>query len=221
MVLVSDKFSIMFSNELNQYINDFTSQEDKVLYELQRETNLKVMYPRMISGPVQGKFLEMISYMIQPQNVLEVGTYTGYSAICFAKGLAKSGQLHTIELNPELCDFAGKYFKKAGVSEKIVQHIGNALDIIPQLDKQWDLVFLDADKENYLNYYKLVFDRVRRGGFILADNVLWDGKVLKPKTNIDKETKGIIEFNNFVKDDDRVENLLLSLRDGIMILRKL
>jgi len=211
----------MLSNELNQYIEDHTSSEDEVLYELQRQTNLKILYPRMISGSVQGKFLEMISYMIQPKNVLEVGTYTGYSAICFAKGLSKTGQLHTIELNPELCDFASKYFKKAGVSEKIVQHIGNALDIIPQLDKQWDLVFLDADKENYLNYYKLVFEKVRKGGFILADNVLWDGKVLNPTANSDKETKGIVEFNNFIKNDDRVENLLLSLRDGVMVLRKL
>ncbi len=211
----------MLSNELNQYIKDFTSPEDKVLYELQRETNLKVLYPRMISGPVQGRFLEMVSYMIQPENVLEIGTYTGYSAICFAKGLAKPGQVHTVELNPELCDFANKYFKMAGVSEKIVQHIGNALEIIPQLDKQWDLVFLDADKENYLNYYHLVFDKLKKGGFILADNVLWDGKVLNPQLNNDKETIGIIEFNNFVKSDKRVENLLLPLRDGIMILRKL
>jgi len=211
----------MISNELNQYIQDFTTKEDKVLYELQRATNLKVLYPRMISGPVQGKFLEMLSYMIQPKNVLEVGTYTGYSAICFAKGLSSNGQIHTVELNPELCDFAAEYFIKAGVSEKITQHIGNALEIIPQLDKQWDLVFLDADKENYLNYYHLVFNNVRKGGFILADNVLWDGKVLNPHPNSDKETNGIIEFNNFVKGDKRVENLLLPLRDGIMILRKL
>lgn len=211
----------MLSNDLNQYIQEFTSLEDKVLSELQRETHLKVLYPRMISGPVQGKFIEMVSHMIKPESMLEVGTYTGYSAICFAKGLAEAGQLHTIELNPELCDFAAKYFKKAGLSDKIVQHIGNALDIIPTIDKKWDLVFLDADKENYLNYYNLVFDNVKKGGFILADNVLWDGKVLNPEDNKDKETKGIVEFNNFIKNDDRVENLLLPLRDGIMILRKL
>lgn len=211
----------MLSNDLNQYIQEFTSREDKVLSDLQRETHLKVLYPRMISGPVQGKFLEMVSAMVKPENILEVGTYTGYSAICFAKGLAEAGQLHTIELNPELCDFANKYFKKAGLSDKIVQHIGNALDIIPTIDKKWDLVFLDADKENYLNYYNLVFDNVKKGGFILADNVLWDGKVLNPEVNKDKETKGIIEFNNFIKNDDRVENLLLPLRDGIMILKKL
>lgn len=211
----------MLSNDLNQYIQEFTSREDKVLSDLQRETHLKVLYPRMISGPVQGKFLEMVSAMVKPENILEVGTYTGYSAICFAKGLAEAGQLHTIELNPELCDFAAKYFKKAGLSDKIVQHIGNALDIIPTVNKKWDLVFLDADKENYLNYYNLVFDNVKKGGFILADNVLWDGKVLNPEVNKDKETKGIIEFNNFIKNDDRVENLLLPLRDGIMILKKL
>lgn len=211
----------MLSNDLNQYIQEFTSQEDKILSDLQRETHLKVLYPRMISGPVQGKFIEMVSSMMKPESILEVGTYTGYSAICFAKGLADAGQLHTIELNPELCDFAIKYFKKAGLSDKIVQHIGNAIDIIPTLDKKWDLVFLDADKENYLNYYHLVFDNVKKGGFILADNVLWDGKVLNPEVNKDKETKGIVEFNNFVKNDDRVENLLLPLRDGIMILKKL
>ena len=159
--------------------------------------------------------------MIQPENMLEVGTYTGYSAICLAKGLIKAGLLHTVEFNPELCDFAKKYFIKAGISDKIVQHIGNALDIIPHLNKPWDLVFLDADKENYLNYYHLVFDNVKKGGFILADNALWDGKVLNPEVNNDRETKGIIEFNNFVKNDKRVENLLLPLRDGIMILRKL
>ena len=211
----------MLSKELNQYVKDYTSFEDEVLYELQRETNLKVLYPRMISGPVQGKFLEMVSYMVQPENILEIGTYTGYSAICFAKGLAENGQLHTIELNPELCDFAKKYFIKAGISKKVVQHIGNALDIIPRLIKQWDLVFLDADKENYLNYYHLIFETVKKGGFILADNVLWDGKVLNPEVNSDKETQGIVEFNNFVKNDKRVENLLLPLRDGVMVLRKL
>lgn len=216
-----DKFINMLSEELNQYVEEFTSHEDKILHELQRETNLKVLYPRMLSGSVQGKFLEMISHMIRPEFILEVGTYTGYSAICFARGMASSGQLHTIEINPELCDFANKYFVKSKTSERITQHIGNALEIIPELKMKWDLVFLDADKENYLNYYNLVFDNVKKGGFILADNVLWDGKVLDPKFNKDKETRGIVEFNNFVKNDSRVENLLMPLRDGIMILRKL
>jgi len=211
----------MFSKEIEEYIKAYSSKEDEILYKLQRETYLKVFYPRMISGPVQGKFLEMTSAMIQPENVLEVGTFTGYSTICFAKGLAENGLIDTIEINPELHEFASKYFKMAGFSDQIIQHIGNAVDIIPTLNKQWDLVFLDADKENYLNYYQLVFNNVKRGGFILVDNVLWDGKVLNPEKHNDKETTGIIEFNNFIRNDERVQNILLPLRDGIMILRKL
>jgi predicted O-methyltransferase YrrM len=163
----------------------------------------------------------MVSAMIQPENVLEVGTFTGYSTICFARGLSKTGHIDTIEINPELYDFAHKYFIKGGLLNRITQHIGNAMDIIPSLKKQWDLVFLDADKENYLNYYKLLIDKVKKGGFILADNVLWDGKVLNPEKYNDKETLGIVNFNNFVKNDERVQNLLLPLRDGIMVLQKL
>jgi len=211
----------MFSKEIDEYVKSYSSPEDEILYNLQRETYLKVLYPRMISGPVQGKFLEMVSAMIQPENVLEVGTFTGYSTICFARGLAKTGHIDTIEINPELHDFAHGYFQKAKVSNKITQHIGNALEIIPTLDKQWDLVFLDADKENYLNYYNLVFENVKKGGFILVDNVLWDGKVLNPEKYNDKETLGIVSFNNFIKNDIRVQNMLLPLRDGVMVLQKL
>jgi predicted O-methyltransferase YrrM len=174
-----------------------------------------------MSGHLQGKFLEMISWMIRPERVLEIGTYTGYSAICLASGLSENGLIHTIEVNQELEDFIKRYIKKAGLTGKINIHIGNALEIIPRLDETFDLVFIDADKENYLNYYNLVFEKVRKGGFILADNALWNGKVVESNKKPDKETEGIIEFNDFVRNDKRVENVLLPLRDGVMIVRKL
>ncbi len=159
--------------------------------------------------------------MISPKTILEIGTYTGYSAICLAKGLSVDGILHTIEIKPELKIFSERYFERSGLKYKIQQHTGNALDIIPQMDEVFDLVFIDADKENYLNYYKFVFDKVKNGGFILADNALWDGKVVDAHDSQDNETKGIVEFNNFIQQDRRVENMLLPLRDGIMIVRKL
>ncbi len=207
-------------NELENYLLAHTGTEDTVLIELTRETHIKTMFPRMLSGHLQGKFLEMISYMIDPATILEIGTFTGYSAICLARGLKDGGMLHTIDVDPELEYLAKGYFEKAAVQDKIIQHIGNALEIIPSLDYLFDLVFIDADKENYLNYYHLVFDKVRTGGFILADNALWDGKVVLPDGKLDKETKGIKEFNDFVHNDKRVENMLLPLRDGIMVLRK-
>lgn len=211
----------MLSEKLENYILDHTTAEDSLLADLNRETHLKVMYPRMLSGNLQGKFLEMISHMIKPKAILEIGTYTGYSAICLAKGLSDDGVLHTIEINPELNGFSEKYFNKSGLKYKIQQHIGSALEIIPQLNEVFDLVFIDADKENYLNYYKLVFDKVKTGGFILADNALWDGKVIKDTNQQDKETKGIDEFNKYIQQDKGVENMLLPLRDGIMLIRKL
>ena len=209
------------NSAIETYITDHTSPEDDLLKRLNRETHLKVLNPRMLSGHVQGRFLEMISKMIRPQRILEIGTYTGYSAICLAKGLAGNGILHTIEVNPELEEFAKKYFREAGLESQIVQHGGNALELIPQIDETFDLVFIDAAKESYLDYYHLIFDKVRKGGFILADNALWDGKVVDPNQVQDKETQGIIAFNDFIRKDDRVENVLLSLRDGIMIIRKL
>ena len=211
----------MKSKQIERYILDHTKEEDSLLAELSRETNLKAMYPRMLSGHLQGKFLEMTSCMINPKAILEIGTYTGYSAICLAKGLSDDGVLHTIEINQELRSFSDKYFDKAGLKFKIQQHIGSALDIIPHLDDIFDLVFIDADKENYLNYYKLVFDKVKTGGFILADNALWDGKVTNNPDQHDKETKGIVEFNKYIQQDKNVENMLLPLRDGIMMVRKL
>jgi len=211
----------MDSKKIEKYILYHTKEEDSLLAELNRETYLKVIQPRMLSGHLQGKFLEMISCMINPKTILEIGTYTGYSAICLAKGLSVDGILHTIEINPELNVFSEKYFERSGLKYKIQQHTGNALNIIPEIDKEFDLVFIDADKENYLNYYKLVFDKVKTGGFILADNALWDGKVIKNPNQQDKETKGIDEFNKHIQQDKRVENILLPLRDGIMMVRKL
>lgn len=209
------------NSAIETYITDNTSPEDDLLKRLNRETHLKVLNPRMLSGHVQGRFLEMISKMIRPQRILEIGTYTGYSAICLAKGLAGNGILHTIEVNPELEEFAKRYFREAGLESQIVQHGGDALELIPQIDETFDLVFIDAAKESYLDYYHLIFDKVRKGGFILADNALWDGKVVDPNQVQDKETQGIMAFNDFIRKDDRVENVLLSLRDGIMIIRKL
>ena len=206
--------------EINKYAEDFSTDESPVLKKLNRETNAKILFPRMLSGKIQGNFLKMISRMIKPERILEIGTFTGYSAICLAEGLAKKGILHTIEINLELEDMIRRYLSEAGITEKVNLHIGNALKIIPEINELFDLVFIDADKENYLNYYKLVFDKVNTGGFILADNVLWDGKVLKKTPPFDKETIGIIEFNEFIQNDKRVENLILPFRDGLQIIRK-
>ncbi len=206
--------------KLENYIINHTSAEAKLLKKLNRETHVKVLFPRMMSGHLQGKFLEMVSWMIRPKRILEIGTYTGYSALCLASGLSENGLIHTIEIDPELEDFIMKYVEKAGLTNRVKLHIGNAIDIIPHLNESFDLVFIDADKENYLNYYNLIFDKVRKGGFILADNALWDGKVIKTEQKMDKETSGIIEFNDFVQGDKRVENVLLPFRDGVMVVRK-
>ncbi len=207
-------------NEIEKYIIHYSDTEDPVLQELNRETNLKILRPRMLSGNIQGKLLEMLSKMINPQNILEIGTYTGYSAICLAKGLSKNGKLQTIEINDELEDFILKYFEKANVQNKIKLHIGSALDIIPKLDTNFDLVFIDADKRQYIDYYKIIIDKVNSGGFILADNVLWNGKVLDMKESYDAYTKGVMDFNDYVKNDKKVEKLILPIRDGLTIIRK-
>jgi len=206
--------------DLEKYAEDFTTDESPLLQKLYRETNLKILYPQMLSGKLQGSLLKMISKMIRPEKILEIGTFTGYSAICLSEGLAANGVLHTIEVNPELEEMIRRYFAEAGIYDKVKLHIGNALDIVPTLDDTFDLVFIDADKENYLNYFKMIFDKVRKGGFILADNVLWGGKVLKKTPSSDTESNGIKEFNEYVKNDDRVENVLLPIRDGVMIIRK-
>ncbi|HXH18372.1 MAG TPA: O-methyltransferase [Chitinophagales bacterium] len=201
-----------------RYCEAFSKPEEKVLAELERETWLKAMYPQMLSGHLQGKFLSMVSAMIQPEAVLELGTFTGYSAICLAAGLREGGVLHTIEADEELEELIRKYIRKSGMEKKIVLHIGKAETLIPKLNRQFDLVFIDADKTAYPEYYKLVFSKVKKGGYILADNALWSGKVLEEKK--DEETRGIHKFNRMVTDDKRVDNVLLPLRDGVMMVRK-
>lgn len=205
---------------ITEYAVSVGSEELPVLAALDRETHLKVLNPRMLSGHLQGNLLQMISKMIQPSYILEIGTYTGYSAICLAQGLADKGKLITIDINEELEEMVHRYIKIAALEDKIDMHLGHALDIIPTLDYVFDLVFIDADKENYANYYQLVIDKVRPGGYIIADNVLWDGKVLHPEKHTDAETVGIIEFNNLIKADKRVEKVLLPIRDGLFVIRK-
>lgn len=223
----------MINQRLLDYAESHTSLEYPVLEALNRETNLTQTAPQMLAGHVQGVFLRMISQMIRPQRILEIGTFTGYSAINLAYGLAAPpptpphtgrgvghGVLHTIDVNPEQEEIIRKYIRKAGFEDRIILHIGEALKIIPTLNESWDLVYIDADKENYLNYYKMLIDRLRPGSFILADNALWDGKVVQERNKMDKETLGIVEFNDFVNRDERVENMILPLRDGIMMIRK-
>ncbi len=205
---------------LNDYSIWLTENENPVLQNVRRETNLKVLMPRMLSGHFQGVLLEMISKMIKPKSILELGTFTGYSAICLAKGLSSNGKLHTIEFNDELEIFIKKNIKKSGLENKIKYYIGDALEIIPDFTFQFDLVFIDADKRSYLKYYYAVFDKVAPNGFIIVDNVFWDGKVLEEIKKNDLYTKGVVEFNNFIKNDDRVEKITLPIRDGLMILRK-
>ncbi|MEY4930704.1 MAG: hypothetical protein RI909_1428 [Bacteroidota bacterium] len=204
--------------DIEKYVEDHTSSESDLLKKITRDTHAKVLMPRMLSGQVQGRFLSMISHAMRPKNILEVGTYTGYSAICLAEGLQPDGKLVTVDINEELESRVRNYFQDAGLADKIEYKIGDAAQIIPALDMIFDLVFIDADKENYSKYYELVFDKVRTGGLILADNVLWSGKVTKPKP--DKDTRALLEFNQQIKNDPRVECLLLPLRDGIMMMRK-
>jgi predicted O-methyltransferase YrrM len=205
---------------LEQYILNHISPEEDYLRELDRETNIKVLRSRMLSGHLQGQLLQMISAMVRPQRILEIGTFTGYSALCLAKGLAEGGQLHTIEIDDELESIAQRYFTKSGMADRIIQHIGDAQQIIPSLIETFDLVFIDADKRDYCNYYRLVFDKVRVGGFILADNILWNGKVVEPEAAEEEQTRGILQFNDMVQNDTRVHNVILPVRDGIMLVQK-
>lgn len=206
--------------EIEKYILNHIEPEDAILMELDRETHLNVVGARMISGHLQGQVLTMLSNMIHPQFILEIGTFTGYSAICLAKGLQENGKLITIEIDDELESFAKKYFEKAGIQHKIDQRIGAALEIIPTLSQTFDLVFIDAHKPEYPAYYKAVFNKVKSGGYIIADNTLWSGKVLEKPAEDDFQTLGIIEFNSIIKNDGRVEKVILPLRDGMTIIRK-
>lgn len=209
------------NNDLISYAIQFSSPEDEVLASLNRETHAKVLYPNMLSGHLQGKLLELISKMIKPTCILEIGTYTGYSAICLAKGLTPDGKLITIERNDELIEIPKKYIDKAGLTESIEIITGDAFDIIPTLNHTFDLVFLDADKKDYVELYELIFDKVVKGGYIVADNVLWYGKVLSKANPSDKETIAIQKFNDLIKNDPRVENIILPIRDGINLIHKL
>lgn len=202
------------------YSNTHTSSESEVLSQLNRETHAKVLQARMLSGHLQGRFLAMISHMILPKNILEIGTYTGYSALCLAEGLQKNGKLITIDINEELEAFTRSFFEASGLASSIDFRIGNALQIIPTLPETFDLVFIDADKPNYANYYNLVIEKVRIGGFIIADNVLWSGKVANTGSKIDKDTQNMLDFNQKIHEDERVENVLLPIRDGLMVVRK-
>jgi caffeoyl-CoA O-methyltransferase len=205
--------------EIDRYVTDHTQPENELLTSLNRETWSKMIQPRMLSGHLQGRVLSQLSHMIKPQRILEIGTFTGYSALCLAEGLAESGKIITLDVNEEFEVMARKYFDQSPLGSKIDMRIGNALDIIPKLEEEFDMVFIDADKENYGNYYDLVFDKVKTGGYVIADNVLWSGKVVEDIN--DPETEAIDQYNKKVRSDNRVETTLFPIRDGLMISRKL
>lgn len=209
----------LVSDLLEPYIEKHSSEQDEILAQLWRETHLRIQMPQMVSGNIQGKFLSLLSRLVKPSYILEVGTFTGYSAICLAKGLTENGKLITIDINEELAPMCQRYFELSGDAKKIQQVIGNALDILPTIDNDIDIVFIDADKQNYSNYYDLVIDKVKSGGLIVADNVLWSGKVAEGNHN--KDTAAIHAFNEKVNSDPRVENFILSLRDGLNIIQKI
>lgn len=207
------------SEALEDYAANHSENEPALLAALNKETHQKILQPRMLSGHFQGRVLSMISKLVNPKHILEIGTYTGYAALCLAEGLQADGTLDTIDNNEELYDFQKKYFDKSDWSGQITQHLGNALEIIPTLGKKFDLVFIDADKENYINYFHMVVPMMNKGGIILSDNVLWSGKVLEPVKANDKSTKILLEYNQLLKDDPRVETVLLPIRDGLTVSR--
>lgn len=205
---------------IEEYVDAHTAPESAVLSELNRQTHIKVLQPRMLSGHLQGRVLSMLSHMIKPKRILEIGTYTGYAALCMAEGLDKGGELITIDINYELEDMVLEYIKKAGYEDQIKMKVGSALKIIPTLDKTFDLVFIDADKTNYANYFDLIIDDLPSGAIIIADNVLWSGKVVNAADDKDADTKALQSFNDKVHADERVENVLFPIRDGLMVMRK-
>lgn len=208
---------------INDYAENHTSPENDILASLNRETHAKILQARMLSGHLQGRVLAMFSHMMRPTRILEIGTYTGYSALCLAEGLADEGKIITIDINEELESFTRRFFEASEYAPKIDYRIGDAAQIIPTLDEMFDLVFIDADKMNYHKYYHLVFDKVRKGGYIISDNVLWSGKVanIQPNKKIDKDTQNLLDFNKMCHDDPRTDNILMPLRDGLMISRVL
>ena len=207
--------------DLDNYVVAHSEQEPELLEQLTRETYQKVLQPIMLSGPYQGRVLSMISKLIRPKSILELGTFTGYATLCLAEGLQDEGELHTIDINEELTDFQRKYFDKSSYGNQIIQHTGSALDIIPKLDQTFDLIFIDADKPNYSNYFHLIIDKLNKGGVILSDNVLWHGKVVEPLDDKDKSTKAVLDYNTLLKNDERIETVLLPIRDGLTISRKI
>lgn len=209
------------SEELEDYIEKYSQAEPPLLAQLNKETYQKVLLPRMLSGHFQGRVLSMLSKLIRPKNILEIGTYTGYATLCLCEGMQKNGQLHTIDIKEELVDFQRKYFDQSGWGTQIVQHLGEGTAVIPTLDLKFDLVFIDADKENYLNYYELIVPKMNSGGIILSDNVLWSGKVLEPLQANDLSTKILLEYNHVLRNDPRVETVLLPIRDGLTVSRVL
>lgn len=209
------------TEELEEYCEAHSTPESDLLYRLNRETNLKCIKPRMISGHLQGRLLSFISQMMRPKRILEIGTYTGYATLCLAEGLTDEGRIDTIEIDEELEEIIRRYFSQSVYNEKITLYIGDALQVLKQLDATWDLVFIDAEKDDYIAYYELVLPRLRKGGIILADNVLWSGKVIQEVKTGDKETRALMKFNDYILADERVKNFLLPFRDGIMVIEKL
>jgi predicted O-methyltransferase YrrM len=207
------------SDELDHYVTQHSQNEPELLAQLNKETYQKILQPRMLSGHFQGRVLSMLSKIIHPINILEIGTYTGYATLCLAEGLAENGTIDTIDIEEELVDFQRKYFDRSQWSSQIKQHLGDALEIIPALNKKYDLVFIDADKENYINYFHLVVPMMNKGGIILSDNVLWSGKVLEEVKPNDVTTKILLEYNELLKNDNRVETVLLPIRDGLTVSR--
>lgn len=207
------------SEELDDYVVAHSEKEPELLEQLTRETYQKILQPRMLSGHFQGRILSMLSKLIAPKSILEIGTYTGYSALCLCEGLHKNGTLHTIDINEELEDFQRKYFEKSNYGDQIFQHIGDARKIIPDLNQKFDLVFIDADKPNYPTYFNIIIEKMNPGGVILSDNVLWSGKVIEPLNPKDVSTKAVLEYNKLLVEDPRVETVLLPIRDGLTISR--
>ena len=205
------------SEKLDDYVVMHSEEEPALLKALTMETYQKVLQPRMLSGHYQGRILSVLSKLIRPKTILELGTFTGYSALCLAEGLDKNGVLHTIDINEELVDFQKRYFDKSDYGSQIIQHLGSALDIIPTIETTFDLVFMDADKPNYINYFHQIIDKLNPGGVILSDNVLWSGKVIEPLDPSDISTKIVLEYNRLLKEDSRLETVLLPIRDGLTI----
>ena len=210
---------MIMDSELEKYILDHSTPEDEILEDLFRQTHIRFVNPNMSCGCLQGKFLEMISRMISPDCILEIGTYTGYSSICLARGLKPGGVLITVEPNDEISEFTDQYLKKAGVYERIIRITGRIQDVIGKIDRQPDLVYIDGDKREYIEYFRIAIEKMKPGGFIIADNVLWGGKIIQTDTR-DPQTRGIIEFNEMIRRQENIENLILPLRDGIMLIRK-